>query len=59
MRRPNGDSFTEIPLTDGNNAIYDRRLGALFASGVAGAGPGSNIAAHRAMVTGADHLIIV
>lgn len=21
MRRPNGDSFTEIPLTDGNNAI--------------------------------------
>ena len=59
MRRPDGDTFTEIPFTDGNNAVCDRRLGALSTSGVAGAGPGSNITAHRAMATSEGHLIMV
>ena len=27
MRRPDGDTFTKIPFTDGNNAVCDRRLG--------------------------------
>ena len=50
MQRLDGDSFTEIfPSRMATMLSATVASGALFASGVAGVGPGSSIAAQRAM----------
>ena len=52
MRRPHGDSFTEIfPSRMATLLSATVASRALPKCGVAGAGPGRNIAAHRAMAT--------
>jgi len=60
MQLLDGDSFTEIfPSRMATMPSATFASGALSTSGVAGAGPGSNIAAHRAMATSEGHLIMV
>ena len=60
MQRLDGDSFTEIfPSRMATMVSATVASRALSKCGVAGAGPGRNIAAHRAIVTSSGHLIMV
>ena len=60
MQRLDGDSFTEIfPSRMATMLSATVASSALSKCGVAGAGPGRNIAAHRAMATSSGHLIMV
>ena len=59
MLRLDGESFTEFPSRMATMPSATVASGTLSTSGVAGAGPGSNIAAHRAMALSEGHLIMV
>ena len=59
MRRSDGNSFTEIPFTDGNNAVRDRCLGGAVYEQDGRRGTRQQYCRAQAMVIREGHLIMV